>query len=157
VPEMNAQWNGDSIVYKKRINLGMATATDRGLVVPVIKDADRQNVVGLAHQVADLTQRARQGRLTMDDITGGTFTLDNTGAVGTVLTYPVINAPEVGIVTLERIVKRPVVIGDSIAIRSMVNICLSFDHRVVDGAEAGRFLTAVKQHLESIGPETSIY
>lgn len=157
VPIINAQWNGDSIVMKKRINIGMAAATDRGLIVPVIKDADQKNIVGLAKASQDLVQRARTGRLTMDDLTGGTFTVDNTGAVGTVLTYPIINAPEVAIVTMESIVKRPVVVGDMIAIRSMVNICLSFDHRVVDGAEAGQFVGAVKKHLESLTPQTSIY
>lgn len=157
VPEMNRQWNGDSIVQKRRINIGMAAATDRGLIVPVIKDADQKNIVGLAKATQDLVNRSRAGRLTMHDLSGGTFTVDNTGAVGTVLTYPVINAPEAGIVTMESIVKRPVVVGDMIAVRSMVNICLSFDHRVVDGAEAGRFLAVVKRHLESIGPETSLY
>lgn len=157
VPDMNSQWNGDSIVRKQRVNIGMAAATDRGLIVPVVKDADQKNIVGLAKATQDLVKRARAGRLTMDDLSGGTFTVDNTGAVGTVLTYPIINAPEVGIVTMESIVKRPVVIGDMIAIRSMVNVCLSFDHRVVDGAEAGKFLQVIKKHLESIGPNTSIY
>lgn len=157
VPTMNAQWNNDSIVLKKHINLGMATATNRGLIVPVIKDADQKNVVGLAKASQDLTNRARAGRLTMEDLSGGTFTVDNTGAVGTVMTYPVINAPEAGIVTLESIVKRPVVVNDLIGVRSMVNVCLSFDHRVVDGAEAGQFLRVIKTHLESIGPNTSIY
>lgn len=157
VPQMNAQWNGDSVVMKKRINLGMAAATDRGLVVPVVKDADQKNIVGLAKATQDLVQRARSGRLTMDDLSGGTFTVDNTGAVGTILTYPVINAPEVGIVTMESVVKRPVVVDNMIAVRSMVNVCLSFDHRVVDGADAGRFLQVIKKQLESIGPHTSIY
>jgi 2-oxoisovalerate dehydrogenase E2 component (dihydrolipoyl transacylase) len=157
VPVMNAQWNGDTIVMKRRINIGIAAATERGLVVPVIKDADQKNIVGLARAAQDLTQRARAGRLTMDDLTGGTFTVDNTGAVGTVLTYPIINAPEVGIVTMESIVKRPVVVGDAIAIRSMVNLCLSFDHRVVDGAEAALFVNTVKKALETYGPETSLY
>jgi 2-oxoisovalerate dehydrogenase E2 component (dihydrolipoyl transacylase) len=157
VPIMNAQWNGDSVVLKKRINLGMAAATDRGLIVPVIKDADQKNVVGLAKATQDLVQRARSGRLNVEDLSGGTFTVDNTGAVGTVLTYPVINAPEVGIVTMESIVKRPVVVHDMIAVRSMVNICLSFDHRVVDGSDAGKFLQVVKKNLENIGPDTSLY
>ncbi len=157
VPSMNAQWNGDSIVMKKRINVGMAAATERGLIVPVIKDADQKNIVGLAKSSQDLVKRARNGRLTMDDLSGGTFTVDNTGAVGTVLTYPVINAPEVGIVTMESIVKRPVVMNDMIAIRSMVNVCLSFDHRVVDGAEAGQFVRTIKTELEAITPNTSIY
>lgn len=157
VPAMNAQWNNDSIVYKKRINIGMAAATDRGLIVPVVKDADQKNIVGLAKATQGLVKRARSGRLTMEDLSGGTFTVDNTGAVGTVLTYPIINAPEVGIVTIESIVKRPAVVGNMIGIRSMVNICLSFDHRVVDGAEAGQFLQVIKKNLESIGPDTSIY
>ncbi len=157
VPEMNAQWNGDSIVMKKHVNIGMATATDKGLIVPVIKDADQKNIAGLAHASQDLVKRARSSRLTMDDLTGGTFTVDNTGAIGTVLTYPIINAPEAGIVTMEAIVKRPVVIQDMVAVRSMMNICISFDHRVVDGAEAGRFVQLIKQNLESIGPSTSIY
>ncbi|MDA8204829.1 MAG: dihydrolipoamide acetyltransferase family protein [Thermaerobacter sp.] len=157
VPQMNAQWNNDSIVYKKRINIGMAAATDRGLIVPVVKDADQKNIVGLAKATQDLVKRARSGRLTMEDLADGTFTVDNTGAVGTVLTYPVINAPEAGIVTMESIVKRSVVVGNMIAIRAMVNLCLSFDHRVVDGAEAGQFLQVIKKNLESIGPDTSIY
>lgn len=157
VPLMNAQWNGDQIVMKKRINIGMAAATERGLIVPVIKDADQKNIVGLAKASQDLIKRARGGKLTMADLSGGTFTVDNTGAVGTVLTYPIINAPEVGIVTMESIVARPVVIDNMIAIRSMMNVCLSFDHRVVDGAEAGLFMQTIKKYLESIGPSTSIY
>jgi 2-oxoisovalerate dehydrogenase E2 component (dihydrolipoyl transacylase) len=158
VPEMNAQWNGDQIVMKRRINIGIAAATDRGLVVPVIQDADQKNIVGLAKAAQDLTHRARAGRLKLEDLNGGTFTLDNTGAVGTILTYPIINAPEVGIVTMESIVKRPVVVaGDAIAVRSMVNLCLSFDHRVVDGAEAALFVNTIKKHLEALGPDTSIY
>ncbi|MBX5466031.1 MAG: 2-oxo acid dehydrogenase subunit E2 [Firmicutes bacterium] len=157
VPQLNAQWNGDSIIYKQRIHLGIAVATERGLVVPVIRDADQKNVVGLAHAVHDLTERARKGRLTVDDLRGGTFTVDNTGAVGTYLTYAVINAPEVGIVTMESIARRPVVVGDAIAIRSMVNLCLSFDHRVVDGADAARFLNVLKRHLEALGPDSALY
>jgi 2-oxoisovalerate dehydrogenase E2 component (dihydrolipoyl transacylase) len=156
VPVMNAQWNGDTIVLKKRVNIGIAVATERGLVVPVVRDADQLNVVGLAHKTQDLTRRARQGKLTMDDLSGGTFTVDNTGAVGTVLTYPIINAPEAGIITMESIVKRPVVVGDAIAIRSMVNLCLSFDHRVVDGAEAALFVNTVKKALEALGPDSPL-
>lgn len=158
VPVMNAQWNGDQIVMKHRVNIGIAAATDRGLVVPVIRDADEKNVVGLAKAAQDLTQRARSGRLKMEDLGGGTFTVDNTGAVGTVLTYPIINAPEVGIVTMESIVKRPVVMAnDALVIRSMVNLCLSFDHRVVDGAEAALFVNTVKKNLEALSPDSSIY
>lgn len=157
VPVMNAQWSDEHIVMKKRISIGIAAATERGLVVPVVKDADQKNIIGLAKAVQDVTRRARSGKLTMDDLSGGTFTVDNTGAVGTVLTYPVINAPEAGIITMESIVKRPVVVGDAIAVRSMVNLCLSFDHRVVDGAEAALFVNTVKKSLEGIGPEFSLY
>lgn len=157
VPVMNAQWSDEHIVMKKRISIGIAAATERGLVVPVVKDADQKNIVGLAKAVQDLTRRARSGKLTMDDLSGGTFTVDNTGAVGTVLTYPIINAPEAGIITMESIVRRPVAVGDAMAIRSMVNLCLSFDHRVVDGAEAALFVNTVKKSLEAIGPEFSLY
>ena len=157
VPIMNAQWSGDQIVMKRRVNVGIAAATARGLVVPVVHDADEKNVVGLAKATQDLTQRARSGRLKLEDLSGGTFTVDNTGAVGTVLTYPIINAPEVGIVTMESIVKRPRVMpGDAIAVRSMVNLCLSFDHRVVDGAEAALFVNTVKTELEALTRESPI-
>jgi 2-oxoisovalerate dehydrogenase E2 component (dihydrolipoyl transacylase) len=156
VPVVNAQWNGDSIVMKKRINLGIAMATERGLVVPVVKDADRLSIVGLAQASQELAKRARSGRLTMDDIAGGTFTVDNTGAVGTVLTYPIINAPEAAIVTLESVVKRPMVVGEMIAVRSMVNCCISFDHRVIDGAEAAQFLGEIKRELEAYTADTAI-
>lgn len=157
VPIVNAQWNGDAIVYKQAINLGMATATERGLVVPVIHHADERNIVGLAKATQELAVKARNGQLTMEDISGGTFTVDNTGAVGTNLTYAVINAPEAAIMTVESVVKRPVVVDDAIAIRSMVNLCLSFDHRVIDGAEAAQFLQVVKRHLEALTVDSSVY
>jgi len=156
MPVVNAQWNGDSIVMKKRINLGVAMATERGLIVPVVKDADRLSIVGLAQATQDLAKRARSGRLTMEDLSQGTFTVDNTGAVGTVLTYPIINAPEAAIVTMESVVKRPVVVGDMIAVRSMMNCCISFDHRVVDGAEAAHFLGELKKTLEAYTPESTL-
>jgi len=156
MPMVNAQWNGDSIVMKKRINLGVAMATERGLVVPVVKDADRLSIIGLAQATQDLAKRARSGRLTMADLSQGTFTVDNTGAVGTVLTYPIINAPEAAIVTMESVVKRPVVVGDMIAVRSMMNCCISFDHRVVDGAEAAQFLGELKKTLEAYTADSTL-
>ncbi len=156
MPMVNAQWNGDSIVMKKRINLGVAMATERGLVVPVVKDADRLSIIGLAQATQDLAKRARSGRLTMADLSQGTFTVDNTGAVGTVLTYPIINAPEAAIVTMESVVKRPVVVGDMIAVRSMMNCCISFDHRVVDGAEAAQFLGELKKTLEAYTTDSTL-
>ena len=156
-PTLNAAWGGDKIILKRRINLGIAVAAPQGLIVPVIHDADRLSVAGLASVMSDLVQRARQNKLTVSDVEGGTFTLNNTGALGSTTSYPIINYPQAAILTTEAIQKRPVVRDDAIAIRSMMNICMSFDHRVNDGAESGAFLQAVKSRLEAIGPGTSIY
>ena len=153
-PTLNASWGGDHIVLKRRINLGLAVAAANGLVVPVIPDADRLSLAGLARAVYDLSERARANRLTLGDVQGGTFTLNNTGALGSYVSGPIINHPQAGIITTEAIGKRPVVVNDAIAIRSMMNLCLSFDHRINDGAEASGFLAVVKQRLESIGPDT---
>ena len=158
VPTMNASWGGDSIILKRRINLGLAVAAPNGLIVPVIHGADRLNLVGLAHSVHDITERARSNRLAIDDVQGGTFTLNNTGALGSSLVSgPIINHPQAGIMTSETIEKRAVVRNDAIAIRSMMNVCLSFDHRINDGAEASAFLEAVKSRLESFTPESPVY
>jgi len=156
-PALNASWGGDKIVLKKRVNLGIAVAAPQGLVVPVVPDADRLSIAGLAHAVHDLTQRARQNKLTLADVHGGTFTLNNTGALGSVVSKPIINYPQAAILTTEVIQKRPVVRDDAIAIRSMMNLCLSFDHRINDGAESGAFLQAVKHRLEAVGPNTALY
>ena len=158
VPTMNATWGGDSIILKRRINLGLAVAAPNGLIVPVIHNADRLTIPGLAHAVQDVTERARTNRLTIEDVQGGTFTLNNTGALGgSLVSGPIINYPQAGIMTTETIEKRPVVRDDAIAIRSMMNICLAFDHRINDGAEASGFLDAVKARLESYGPDTPVY
>lgn len=156
-PLLNSSWDGDAILLKKRINIGIAVAAPDGLVVPVIRDADALSVAGIARRAADLTQRARQGNLSVDDVQGGTFTLNNTGALGSVASQPIINHPQAAILTTEAIVKRPVVTGDAIAIRSMMNICLTFDHRIMDGAEASAFANAVKRRLEAIDNEAVIY
>ncbi|MCI0440588.1 MAG: 2-oxo acid dehydrogenase subunit E2 [Chloroflexi bacterium] len=156
-PLMNASWGGDAIILKRRVNIGIAVAARDGLVVPVIRDADTLSVAGLAKRIDDLTNRARQGRLTIEDVQGGTFTVNNTGALGSVASQPLVNPPQAGILTTEAIVKRPIVINDAIAIRSMMNLCLTFDHRVMDGAEASAFISSVKRRLEAIGPETGIY
>jgi len=156
-PLLNSSWDGDAILLKKRVNIGIAVAAPDGLVVPVIRDADTLSVAGIAKRVADLTQRARQGSLSIDDVQAGTFTLNNTGALGSVASQPIINHPQAAILTTEAIVKRPVVVGDAIAIRSMMNICLTFDHRVMDGAEASAFTNAVKRRLEAIADDTGIY
>lgn len=156
-PLLNSSWGGDAILLKKRVNIGIAVAAPDGLVVPVVRDADTLSVAGIAKRVADLTQRARQGRLGVEDVQFGTFTLNNTGALGSVASQPIINHPQAAILTTEAIVKRPVVVGDAIAIRSIMNICLTFDHRVMDGAEASAFTNAVKRRLEAIADDTGIY
>lgn len=156
-PMLNSSWAGDQIIVRKNINISIAVASEDALFVPVIKDADQKSVYGIAKSIEDLAYRARAGKLTMDDMSGGTFTVNNTGSFGSVLSQPIINAPQAAIMSVESIVKRPVVINDMIAVRSMVNLCLSLDHRVLDGLVCGRFLQSVKVKLEAIGPETKVY
>ena len=139
------------------MNLGIAVATDRGLFVPVVHDADKLSIAGLALAMTDLGERTRANKLKLEEVQGGTFTLDNTGAFGSVLSMPIINLGQSAIITMEAVTKRPVVVeGDAIAVRSMVTLCLSFDHRVLDGHVAGAFLQDVKRRLEAYGPETGI-
>ncbi len=156
-PLLNSSWGGDSIILKKRINIGVAMATSEGLMVPVIHNADTLSIAGLAKRVHDLTDRARRSQLRLEDVQGGTFTANNTGVLGSVESKPLVNYPQAAIMTTEAIVKRPVAINDAIAIRSMMNLCMSFDHRIMDGAEASGFINAVKARLEAIGPNTGIY
>ena len=156
-PTMNASWGDDCIILKRRVNLGIAVAAPTGLVVPVIHNADRLSIAGLAHAVADLSDRARAGNLRLEDVQGGTFTVNNTGALGSVLGGPIINHPQAGIITTEAVQQRPVVINDAIAIRWMMNLCLSFDHRINDGAESGAFMQSVKARLEAMDGDTPIY
>jgi 2-oxoisovalerate dehydrogenase E2 component (dihydrolipoyl transacylase) len=156
-PRMNSSWTDDGVILKRRINIGVAVDTDRGLIVPVIHDADNLSIAGLARQVGDLAMRARSRRLKIEDVQGGTFTVDNVGPIGSVISKPIINQPQCAIVTMESIVKRPVVIDDAIAIRSIMNCCLSFDHRIVDGGDVGPFMKALKHNLESMGEETPLY
>ena len=151
-PILNASIDGDEIVYHDDINLGIAVALESGLIVPVIRRAQRLSLEGIAGEIGELAGRARSGQLQPDDVAGGTFTITNPGQFGAVLATPIINQPQVGILDLEAVVKRPVVIGEdgeeSIAIRPMTNLCMSWDHRVLDGAEAARFLGEVKTRLE---------
>ena len=157
-PLLNSTWRGDKTIIKKRINMGIAVATPQGLIVPVIHDADTMGIAGLARACRPLIRRAREGTLGLPDVQGGTFTLNNTGALGSVMSQPLINPPQAAILTTEAIVKRPVVIdGDAIAVRSMMNVCISFDHRVLDGAEVGPFMVDLKQRLEDMGPDTPVY
>jgi 2-oxoisovalerate dehydrogenase E2 component (dihydrolipoyl transacylase) len=148
-PIVNSAWEGDRIVLKGAIHVGIAVAVPDGLVVPVVKHADRYSLAGLARILHDLITRARSGKLTMDDVTGGTFTVNNPGAYGSVLSTPIIHQPQAAILSMEAIVRRPVVVGDAIAIRPMMNLSMSFDHRILDGAVACQFLRAVKDRLES--------
>lgn len=160
-PTFNAVWTEQGLLAKRRINVGVAVAVDDGLIVPVIRDADTLSIHGLNLAIADVAGRARANRLRLDDFGGGTFTVDNTGYLGTNLVMPILNVPEVGIVTMEAITKRPVVVsgedGDVIAIRPVMNMVLGIDHRANDGAAGAALLGDIKAWLESVGPETTIY
>jgi pyruvate/2-oxoglutarate dehydrogenase complex dihydrolipoamide acyltransferase (E2) component len=150
-PILNASIDGDELVYHDDVNLGIAVALDSGLIVPVIRHALRLSLEGRAGEIARLAPRARTGGLDPDDVAGGTFTITNPGQFGAVLATPIINQPQVAILDLEAVVKRPVVIDDeseTIAVRPMTNLCMSWDHRALDGAEAARFLADVKARLE---------
>ncbi len=152
-PVLNASIDGEEIVFHDDVNLGIAVALEEGLIVPVIRQAQRLSLEGLAAAIADLAERARERRLQPDDVQGGTFTITNPGQFGAVLATPIINQPQVAILDLEAIVKRPVVIedgeNDAIAIRPMSYLCMSWDHRALDGAEAARFLANLSQRLQS--------
>jgi 2-oxoisovalerate dehydrogenase E2 component (dihydrolipoyl transacylase) len=152
-PYLNSSWTDDGILLKRYVNLGVAVSVPDGLIVPVIRDADRLGLSELARAVLDLATRARERQLRPEDVQAGTFTLNNTGATGSVASQPIINQPQAGILTTEAIVRRPVVIGEGIAVREMMNVCLSFDHRIVDGMMAGQFLGYVKKRLESWSPD----
>ncbi len=147
-PIINSTVDGDNIVYKKEVNLGIAVALDWGLIVPVIKKADEKNLIGLARAIADLGERARTKKLVPDDVTGGTFTITNPGGFGGIVGTPIINQPQVAILGVGVVEKRPVVIDDMIAIRTMCTMVLGFDHRTIDGADADRYMALVKDLLQ---------
>jgi len=153
-PYLNSTWTDEGIVLKRAINMGIAVAIPDGLIVPVVRDADRLGFTDLTRAINDLADRARNRQLKPDEVAGGTFTLNNTGATGSIASQPIINQPQAAIVTTESIVRRPVVIGDGIAIRHMMNMCLSFDHRIIDGKTAGEFLLFIKRRLEDWNPAT---
>ncbi len=148
-PTVNASIDGDNIVYKRDINLGIAVALENGLIVPVIRNADEKNLLGLSRAVNDLAARARNKKLSPDEVQGGTFTITNPGIFGALYGLPLINQPQVAILGVGGIEKRAVVINDAIAIRPMCHLTLGYDHRLIDGAEAGRFLSFVKERLEN--------
>jgi 2-oxoisovalerate dehydrogenase E2 component (dihydrolipoyl transacylase) len=157
-PQMNSMWAGDKIVQKKDINISIAVATDDALFVPVIKHADEKSIKGIAREIAELAAKVRAGKLRPEDMQGGTFTVNNTGSFGSVQSMGIINYPQAAILQVEAIVKRPVVKDGMIAIRDMVNLCLSLDHRVLDGLICGRFLARIKQILENMSKDnTPIY
>jgi len=160
-PTFNAHWTEQGLLAKRRINIGIAVAVDGGLIVPVIRDVDGLSISGINKAIADVSERARAGKLRVDDFGGGTFTVDNTGWLGTNMVMPIINVPEVGIVTMDRITKRAVVVetpeGDVIAIRPIMNMVLGVDHRANDGAGGAGLLRDIKAWLESVGPDTAIY
>lgn len=148
-PLVNASIDGDNIVYKKDINLGIAVALDQGLIVPVIRNADEKNLMGLSRAIEDLAARARSKKLNPDEVQGGTFTITNPGVFGAVYGLPLINQPQVAILGVGAIEKRAVVVNDAIAIRPTCHLSLGYDHRLIDGAEAGRFLAYLKERLEN--------
>jgi 2-oxoisovalerate dehydrogenase E2 component (dihydrolipoyl transacylase) len=156
-PRLNAVWDEDRIIHRAAVNIGVAVGLEDGLVVPVVKNADRLSIAGLVHAVAEMAGKAKAGSLTPDDISGGTFTVNNPGTFGSLVSTPILVQPQVAILSTEAIIKRPVVVDDMIAIRSMMNLSLSIDHRALDGLAATRFLQQVKRWLESIPDDLSLY
>ncbi len=154
-PQLNSSWKGDKIVQRKEINLSIAVARDEELFVPVIKNVDEKSIKGISKEIDTLAKKARNGNLTPQDMQGGTFTVNNTGSFGSVQSMGVINYPQAAILQVESIVKRPVIIQDMFAARDMVNLCLSLDHRVLDGVICGHFMSHIKEILENISPETT--
>lgn len=157
-PELNSTWAGEKIIQRKAINISIAVATEDLLYVPVIKHADEKSIKGIAREVTELANKARSGKLTSSDMEGGTFTVNSTGSFGSIQSMGIINHPQAAILQVESIVKRPVIIDEMIAVRDMVNLCLSIDHRILDGLIAGKFLQAVKANIEKISEaNTEIY
>lgn len=149
-PALNSTWAGDKIIEHKDINISIAIAANDLLYVPVIKNADEKSIKGIAREISELAAKARANKLTNDDMTGGTFTVNSTGSFGSVQSMGIINHPQAAILQVEAIVKRPVIVEDMIAVRDMVNLCLSIDHRILDGLLAGRFLQTIKKYVEEI-------
>jgi len=151
-PEMNSELQGDELVLKKYYDIGIAVGTDEGLVVPVIRDADRKTFAGIEQELGSLATKAREGKLALSEIQGGTFTITNGGIYGSLNSTPILNVPQVGILGMHAIVERPVARNGEVVIRPMMNLAVSYDHRVIDGATAVQFLVRVKQMIED--PET---
>ncbi|MFL5121226.1 MAG: 2-oxoglutarate dehydrogenase complex dihydrolipoyllysine-residue succinyltransferase [Microvirga sp.] len=148
LPAVNAEIDGQDLVYKNYYHIGVAVGTDKGLVVPVVRDADRLSIAGIETAIADLGRRARDGKLSIDELQGGTFTITNGGIYGSLMSTPILNAPQSGILGMHKIQERPMVVGGKIEVRPMMYLALSYDHRVIDGKEAVTFLVRVKESLE---------
>ncbi len=149
-PVINSSWNDNAILVRGQINIGIAVNTGDGLIVPVIHGADKLSLMALAKKIHEVAERARSNKLRLSDVQNGTFTLNNTGTLGSIASQPLVNYPQAGMLTTESIVKRPVVVRDSITIRSIMNITFTFDHRILDGADAAKFLNALKKRLEEM-------
>lgn len=150
-PDVNAQLDGDTIVYKHYVNMGIAVASEQGLVVPNIKDADRKGLLDVSRDMNEMAARARSSKLTMDDLTGGTFTITNGGVFGSLISTPIINYPQVAILGLHKIQERPMAIGGKVEVRPMMYVALSYDHRIIDGQQAVLFLVRIKDLMEDPG------
>ena len=148
IPAVNAEVDGDEIIYKNYYDIGVAVGTDQGLVVPVLRDADERSFADVEKGITVLGSRAREGKLGMDDLTGGTFTITNGGVYGSLMSTPIINPPQTGILGMHKIDRRPVAVGDSVEVRPMMYAALSYDHRIIDGREAVMFLVRVKECIE---------
>ncbi len=148
IPAVNAEIDGTDIIYKNYCHIGVAVGTDRGLVVPVVRDADRMSIAEIEREIGRLGAAARDGKLSMADMQGGTFTISNGGVYGSLMSTPILNAPQSGILGMHKIQERPMVLGGQIVIRPMMYLALSYDHRIVDGKEAVTFLVRVKEVLE---------
>ncbi|MEO7963756.1 MAG: 2-oxo acid dehydrogenase subunit E2, partial [Gemmatimonadaceae bacterium] len=147
-PVVNAKVDGDTIQYHNYVNMGIAVASEAGLVVPNIKDADSMGMLDVARSIGTVAKKARDGKLTMDDLTGGTFTITNGGVFGSLVSTPIINYPQVGILGLHKIQERPMVVGGAIVARPIMYVALSYDHRIIDGQQAVLFLVKVKELME---------
>jgi 2-oxoglutarate dehydrogenase E2 component (dihydrolipoamide succinyltransferase) len=148
LPNVNAEIEGDDIIYKNYYDIGVAVSTEKGLIVPVLRDADRLSLAKIEAEILDLGSRAREGKLKLEELQGGTFTITNGGVFGSLMSTPILNAPQSGVLGMHKIQKRPVVVDDKIEIRPMMYLALSYDHRLVDGREAVTFLVRVKENLE---------
>lgn len=148
IPSVNAMIDGDEIVYRNYVDLGVAVGTDQGLVVPVLRDADGKSFADIEKQIGDLGRRARNGELSIDELTGGTFTITNGGVYGSLMSTPILNPPQSGILGMHKIQPRPMAIGDSVEVRPMMYLAMSYDHRIIDGSEAVTFLVRVKECIE---------